>query len=305
MKILLTGGSGMVGRNILEHEKLKSYNLIAPSSKELDLLDPENIKSFLNTQKPDLVIHAAGKVGGIQANINNPIGFLMDNLKMGTDLIYSSFDLGIPYLINLASSCMYPKDAINPLNEEMILSGKLEPTNEGYALAKTISTRLCEYISKEDSSKRYKTIIPCNLYGRFDKFDPENSHLLPAIIQKIHNAKKNGYKKISIWGDGSARREFMYCRDLADFIFFAIENINKIPQNINVGIGHDYSITEYYKTVAKVIGFEGDFNYDVSKPVGMKQKLIDVTKIRKMGWVSKTPLEEGITETYKFFKESS
>jgi|TARA_A100001011_G_scaffold361275_1_gene409253 GDP-L-fucose synthase len=305
MKILLTGGSGMVGRNILEHEKLKSHNLIAPSRKELDLLDPENIKSFLNTQKPDLVIHAAGKVGGIQANINNPIGFLMDNLKMGTDLIYSSFDLGIPYLINLASSCMYPKDAINPLNEEMILSGKLEPTNEGYALAKTISTRLCEYISKEDSSKRYKTIIPCNLYGRFDKFDPENSHLLPAIIQKIHNAKKNGYKKISIWGDGSARREFMYCRDLADFIFFAIENINKIPQNINVGIGHDYSITEYYKTVAKAIGFEGDFNYDVSKPVGMKQKLVDVTKIRKMGWVSKTPLEEGITETYKFFKESS
>ena len=190
MKILLTGGSGMVGRNILEHEKIKSHDFIAPSSKELDLLDPESIKVFLNAQKPDLVIHAAGKVGGIQANIDNPIGFLVDNLKMGTDLIYSSFNIGIPNFINLASSCMYPKDALNPLNEGMILSGKLESTNEGYALAKTISTRLCEYISKEDPSKAYKTIIPCNLYGRFDKFNPKHSHLLPAIIKKIHNAKK-------------------------------------------------------------------------------------------------------------------
>jgi GDP-L-fucose synthase len=305
MKILLTGGSGMVGRNILEHEKIKSHDFIAPSSKELDLLDPESIKVFLNAQKPDLVIHAAGKVGGIQANIDNPIGFLVDNLKMGADLIYSSFNIGIPNFINLASSCMYPKDALNPLNEGMILSGKLESTNEGYALAKTISTRLCEYISKEDPSKAYKTIIPCNLYGRFDKFNPKHSHLLPAIIKKIHNAKKNSHQKVSIWGDGSARREFMYCKDLADFIFFAIENINKIPQNINVGIGHDYSITEYYKTAAKVIGFKGEFNYDVSKPVGMKQKLVDVTKIRKMGWVNKTSLEDGIKETYKYFKESS
>ena len=219
MKILLTGGSGMVGRNILEHENKKLHDVIAPTSKDLNLLDSENIKTFLKTEKPDLIIHAAGKVGGIQANINNPISFLLDNLKMGTELIYSSFKIGIPYFINIASSCMYPKDAINPLNEEMILSGKLEPTNEGYALAKTISTRLCEYISNKDTRKVYRTIIPCNLYGRFDKFNPKHSHLLPAIIRKIHHAQINGEQEISIWGDGNARREFMYCKDLADFIF--------------------------------------------------------------------------------------
>lgn len=304
MKILLTGGSGMVGRNILEHEHLNCHKIIAPTSKDLNLLDPESIKNFLKAEKPELVIHAAGKVGGIQANINNPISFLLDNLKMGTDLIYSSFNIGIPYFINIASSCMYPKEASNPLSEEMILSGKLEPTNEGYALAKTISTRLCEYISNEDRSMVYRTIIPCNLYGRFDKFNPKHSHLLSAIIKKIHDAKKNGDQKVSIWGDGSARREFMYCRDLVDFIFFSIENINKMPQNTNVGIGHDYSITEYYRTVAKVIGYEGEFNYDISKPVGMKKKLVDVTKIRKMGWKNKTSLEDGIKETYNFFMEN-
>ena len=242
-------------------------------------------------------------MGGIQANINNPIDFLMDNLKMGTDLIYSSYNIGIPYFINIASSCMYPKDANNPLSEEMILSGKLEPTNEGYAIAKTVSTRLCEYISNKDTSLAYKTIIPCNLFGRFDKFHPKHSHLLPAIIRKIHNAKTDGSQKVSIWGDGNARREFMYCKDLADFIFFAIEHINELPQNINVGIGHDYSISEYYRTVAKVIGYKGEFDYDISKPVGMKQKLVDVSRIRKMGWVNKTSLEDGISETYKFFKE--
>jgi GDP-L-fucose synthase len=243
-------------------------------------------------------------VGGIQANINNPIAFLLDNLKMGTDLIHSSFKIGIPYFINIASSCMYPKDAKNPLNEEMILSGKLEPTNEGYALAKTISTRLCEYISNKDIRKVYRTIIPCNLYGRFDKFNPKHSHLLPAIIRKIHNAQINGEQEISIWGDGNARREFMYCKDLADFIFFTIEHLDKIPQNINVGIGHDYSITEYYKAVARVIGYKGKFTYDLSKPVGMKQKLVDITKINQIGWSNKTSLEDGIRETYNFFKES-
>ena len=293
----------MVGRNILEHDDMKCHSVLAPSSKDLNLLNPENIKNFLNAEKPDLVIHAAGKVGGIQANINNPIDFLMDNLKMGTDLIYSSYNIGIPYFINIASSCMYPKDANNPLSEEMILSGKLEPTNEGYAIAKTVSTRLCEYISNKDTSLAYKTIIPCNLFGRFDKFHPKHSHLLPAIIRKIHNAKTDGSQKVSIWGDGNARREFMYCKDLADFIFFAIEHINELPQNINVGIGHDYSISEYYRTVAKVIGYKGEFDYDISKPVGMKQKLVDVSRIRKMGWVNKTSLEDGISETYKFFKE--
>ena len=304
MKILLTGGSGMVGSNILEHKSRKFHNVIAPTSHDLNLLDPENIKTFLKTEKPDLIIHAAGKVGGIQANINNPIAFLLDNLKMGTDLIYSSFEIGIPYFINIASSCMYPKDALNPLNEEMILSGKLEPTNEGYALAKTISTRLCEYISNKDSKKVYRTIIPCNLYGRFDKFSPKHSHLLPAIIRKIHYAQINGEQEVSIWGDGNARREFMYCKDLADFIFFTIEHLDKIPQNINVGIGHDYSITEYYKTVARVIGYKGKFTHDLSKPEGMKQKLVDITKLKQIGWSNNTSLVDGIKETYNFFTES-
>ena len=197
---------------------------------------------------------------------------------------------------------MYPRFAINPLSEDLILKGELEPTNEGYAIAKIMSTRLCEYIVKEDNSKNYKTVIPCNLYGKYDKFHPKNSHMIPAVIRKIHDANLSGANEINIWGDGTARREFMYAEDLSDFIFYAITKFDKMPQNINVGLGYDYSINDYYSEIATVLGYKGKFSHDLTKPTGMKQKLIDDTKLKEFGWKSKTTLTEGLRKTIDYYK---
>ncbi|MBA6224528.1 GDP-L-fucose synthase [Colwellia sp. MB02u-18] len=301
MKILLTGANGMVGRNILEIAKLHDHDFLSPSSTELNLLDANSVRQYINTYKPDMIIHAAGIVGGIQANMAQPVKFLVDNMQMGLNILTAANASGITKFLNLSSSCMYPRDALNPLAEDLILKGELEPTNEGYALAKVTSTRLCEYICKENSDLLYKTIIPCNLYGRFDKFDPNHSHMIPAVIRKIDEAKKNNLKEIDIWGDGEARREFMYAEDLADFIFYSINNFEKMPQNLNVGLGTDFTINEYYQTVSNVVGYKGKFKHDLTKPVGMKQKLIDDKKLKEFGWSYKTELETGIQKTYKFY----
>lgn len=291
----------MVGRNILEHESISNYNLLTPSSKELDLLNYSKTESYIAINKPDFIIHAAGKVGGIQSNMASPVNFLIENIDMGRNLIMAAKNNNIKKLINLSSSCMYPRNAKNPLNEDLILKGELEPTNEGYALAKIFVTRLCEYIGMEDHSLIYKTIIPCNLYGLYDKFDPKHSHMLPAVIKKIHEAKEKNITKIDIWGDGEARREFMYAGDLADFIVFAIKNFKEMPQNINVGLGHDFTIKEYYQTVAKVISYDGEFVHDLTKPVGMKQKLVDNTRLKAFGWSHSTSLEQGIKKIYEYY----
>jgi GDP-L-fucose synthase len=303
MKILLTGSSGMVGKNILEHPKSNNYVFLTPNSKELNLLSYSDVSDFINKNKPDFVIHAAGKVGGIQANMKEPVSFLLENLDMGRNVILSSKNSGVKKLMNLGSSCMYPREAKNPLSENLILKGELEPTNEGYALAKIISARLCEYINKEEKTFDYKTIIPCNLYGRHDKFSPHNSHMLPAVVKKIHEAKVLNSHSVDIWGDGLARREFMYAGDLADFVFYAIENFEKMPQTLNVGLGNDYSINEYYKVIAKVIGFKGKFVNDLSKPTGMKQKLINDTKLNEFGWKHTTSLTNGVKKIYEFYKK--
>jgi GDP-L-fucose synthase len=303
MKIFLTGGTGMVGRNILEHSESNQHLFVAPTSKELNLLDRDAVRASLSQEMPDLIIHSAGLVGGIQANIANPVDFLLKNTDMGLNVISSAALVGIKNLINLGSSCMYPRDANNPLSESLILQGELEPTNEGYALAKIVATRLCEYITREDSSKNYKTLIPCNLYGRHDKYGKTNSHLIPAVIRKIHEAKVSGDETVTIWGDGSSRREFMNAADLADFIYFAIDRLDEIPQNMNVGLGHDYSIADYYHIIASVVGFDGSFDYDLNKPVGMRQKLVDVTQLDSIGWSYKTNLIDGINQAYKFYKK--
>ena len=303
MKIFLTGGSGMVGRNILEHSESNNHKFIAPTSKELNLLNRDEVKEFLSREMPDLIIHSAGLVGGIEANIKNPVDFLLKNTDMGINVISSAASLGIKNLINLGSSCMYPREASNPLTEDLILKGELEPTNEGYALAKIVAARLCEYINRQDSKKNYKTLIPCNLYGRHDKFSKTNSHLIPAVIRKIHEAKIAGSRTVTIWGDGSARREFMNAADLADFIYFVMTQLEIIPQNLNVGLGHDYSITEYYSAVASVVGFEGSFEYDLNKPVGMRQKLVDISELKSIGWNYKIKLIDGINQAYDFYKK--
>jgi len=300
-KILITGSNGMVGKNIVEFEKSKDYILLTPSSSELNLLDRTSVDTYIKKNQPDVIIHCAGRVGGIQANMANPVDFLVQNTQMGLNIIMSSFEAGITRFINMSSSCMYPRDAQNPLGEELILKGELEPTNEGYAIAKITSTRLCEYINRENKEFQYKTIIPCNLYGRYDKFDPQHSHMLPAVIKKIYEAKINNLSQVDIWGDGKARREFMYAQDLADFVYYALDNFEAMPQNINVGLGYDYTINKYYQTIAEVIGFEGKFIHDLSKPVGMKQKLIDDTRLKKFGWKHKTSLKDGIQKTYEYY----
>ena len=304
MKILLTGGNGMVGKNLLAYSTKFEYTFLAPNSKELNLLNYNDVYSYIKKHQPDFIIHAAGLVGGIQANIKHPVDFLVKNTDMGRNIILAAKENNIQKLLNLSSSCMYPKNAINPLQENSILKGELEPTNEGYALAKIFATKLCEYIHTENNYFQYKTVIPCNLYGKYDKFSPKNSHMIPAVIKKIIDAKENKDASVTIWGDGSARREFMYAEDLADFIFYAIDNFNTIPQNLNVGLGKDYSIKEYYSIIAKVNEFKGSFVYDTSKPTGMKQKLVDTTNLEKFGWKHTTTLEEGIQKTVQFYKEN-
>ena len=294
----------MVGRNILEHSAAEQFSFLAPTSSELDLRDFAKVQEYLCTHSPDFVIHAAGLVGGIQANMTRPVDFLVENVDLGRNVILASRNAGVKNLLNLSSSCMYPRHATNPLTEDLILKGELEPTNEGYALAKIFAMRLCEYIHKEDESFQYKTFVPCNLYGRFDKFDPKHSHLIPAIIHKVHLAKLNQQKTAEIWGDGTARREFMYAGDLADAVLKAIASFDRVPYVMNIGLGHDHSINEYYEVVAKAIGWEGQFTHDLARPVGMKQKLVSVERQNTWGWQAATSLADGISKSYNFYLKS-
>jgi GDP-L-fucose synthase len=300
-KILITGATGMVGRNIVLHPAANDFDILAPSRKELNLFDSGSTNSYIKTHNPDVIIHCAGKVGGIQANIKNPYGFMYENMIMGLNLVNAAKEQGIERLINLGSSCMYPRNATNPLTEETILKGELEPTNEGYAIAKTAIAKLCVYAGTEDY--KYKTLIPCNLYGYWDKFNPEASHMIPAIIHKTHQSKINGNTPIEVWGSGNARREFMFAEDLADFIYFSINKLDLISGMMNVGLGIDYSVREYYLAVKEVLNSKANLEFNLEKPEGMKQKVVDITKQQKLGWFPKTDLHTGIEKTYKHYME--
>jgi GDP-L-fucose synthase len=302
MKVFLTGANGMVGRNVLGHAGAKDHSIISPTRQELDLMDFESVLNFLSKNKPDLIIHAAGKVGGIKANIEDPCGFLFENSVVGLNVIRAAKETGVNRLLNLGSSCIYPREATNPLQESEILTGSLEPTNEAYALSKIIAVRACDYISQQYKELNYKTIIPCNLYGPFDKFDGNNAHLIPAIIAKIHKAVVNNDNSVEIWGDGSVRREFMFVEDLADLIWKASARFDSLPQTMNVGFGHDYSIQEYYEVAALAIGYCGNFTFNTNQPVGMVQKLTSTKKLNSWGWYPKTDLSTGIRKTYEFYK---
>ena len=294
----------MVGRNIQEYAAKRGLTVYAPGRDALDLSDFAAVLACMKQHKPDLVVHAAGRVGGIQANMAHPVAFLVENLDMGRNVILAAYQAGVPKLLNLASSCMYPAQAESPLAESLILNGALEPTNEGYALAKIVSTRLCEYIGREAPDFQYKTLVPCNLYGRFDKFDPKHSHLIPAIAHKEHMAKQTGAPTVESCVDGKARREFMYAGDVADAVMHALTHFETLPQVMNLGLGHDHTVNEYYATVAKVLGWEGEFVHDLSKPVGMKRKMVDVSRQTQWGWSPKHSLEEGLRHTYNFYIET-
>lgn len=305
MRLLVTGANGMVGRNIVQHPLSEFHQILSPSSRDLDLRDYAAVKGFLDAHRPDCIVHAAGRVGGIQANIREPVAFLIDNLDMGRNVVMAAKAAGVRRLINLGSSCMYPRNALNPLTEDRILQGELEPTNEGYALAKIMTARLCQYIRRESPSLLYKTLVPCNIYGPHDKFDPAHSHMVPAVIRKIQLAKESGYDTVEVWGDGEARREFMYVGDLADCVFSAIQRLESMPDVMNVGLGEDYTINDYYKVIAEVIGYRGQFVHDLSKPVGMARKLVSTARAEAWGWRATTGLVEGIKKTYEFYLEHS
>lgn len=301
MKILLTGARGMVGRNLADHPSMRQHDLLRPSRAELDLRDVQAVDDWFAAHRPDIVVHAAGTVGGIHANIREPVRFLVENLDIGRNVVMAARKYGVRRLLNLGSSCMYPHSAPNPLQESAILTGALEPTNEGYALAKVMVARLCEYITREDPSFQYKTLVPSNIYGSYDSFDESRSHLVPAIIKKIHMAKVGGVQEVEIWGDGTARREFLYAADLSDAICFVIAHFDDVPPVMNIGLGRDYSIREYYEIAARVIGYEGGFVHDMSKPVGMKQKLVDTSLQARLGWSPAHSLAQGMEKTYAYF----
>ena len=297
LRVLLSGGGGLVGQNFLEHPGTANFEVLPPTRSELNLLDYAAVSAYLQKTRPDMVIHAAGVVGGIQANLREPTRFLLENLDMGRNIVWAARNAKVKRLLNLGSSCMYPREAANPLREEMVLQGELEPSNEGYALAKITTARLCEYISRENPEYQYKTLIPCNLYGRHDNFDPDRSHLVASVIHKLHQAKLEGSGTVEIWGDGAARREFMYAGDLAECMVEAVKRFATLPVTMNVGQGEDHTVNEYYALVAEVLGWRGRFVHDLTRPVGMKRKLVSVEKQTEWGWKPKTPLREGIAKT--------
>ena len=302
MKVLVTGASGMVGRNITEHQGFFGYDMYTPSSSELDLLSMESVRDYLKSIQPEIIIHCAGKVGGIQANIQAPLEYLVTNIDMGRNLVLAAHETGVPRLLNLGSSCMYSNNHDEAIPESSLLSGPLEPTNEGYALAKIVVAKLCEYINRKEQFQ-YKTAIPCNVYGRYDNFNPSSSHFLAAIILKLQHAMENSLETVEIWGSGDARRELIYAQDLADFVFYACCNFNNMPELINVGTGYDHSINEYYAMAAEVLGYQGKFTHDKTRDEGMRRKLTDISKLNKFGWKARTELRAGIAETVDFYRE--
>ena len=303
-KILLTDGSKLVGGNIREHASADKWEILAPTRKELDLTDLSAVSQWVKKHQPEMIIHSAGLVGGIKANIQNPVEFLDVNVSIGRNIIMLARDCNVTKLINLGSSCMYPESINSPLTEENLMAGKLEPTNEGYASATLFTTKLCQHISNENSNMHYKTLIPCNIYGKHGNFNLDTAHLLPSIIQKIHTAKVDNLNTACIWGDGTARREFLYAEDSVDAILLAVKDLHKIPNVMNIGFGFDYSVNEYYQIVAETLNWEGTWEHNLSKPASMKQKLNDIERQKEWGWTGQTSLKIGIKKPYQCFLES-
>ena len=293
----------MVGSAVWRALEAKGYtNLVGKTSQELDLRDQAAVNAFYNLEKPDVVIDAAAKVGGILANNDFPYQFLMENMQIQNNLIDGAFKSGVEKFIFLGSSCIYPKFAKQPLKEEYLLTDSLEPTNEWYALAKISGVKACESIRKQ-YNKDYVSLMPTNLYGYNDNFDLESSHVLPAMIRKFHEAKENNHSPVILWGSGTPMREFLFVDDLAAAVVYALEN--KLDEHLyNVGSGKDVTIKELAKIIQKITGHKGDIIWDATKPDGTPRKLMDVTKMKAMGWQYSTELEGGIQKTYNWFLEN-
>ena len=302
-KIYIAGHRGMVGSAIWRALETSGYSkLIGKTSRELDLRNQAAVQAFYAEEKPEVVIDAAARVGGILANNNYPYQFLMENMQIQNNLIDGAFQAGIEKFIFLGSSCIYPKLAAQPLVEECLLTAALEPTNEWYALAKISGVKACEAIRKQFGHD-YVSLMPTNLYGTHDNFDLQTSHVLPAMMRKFHEAKLNGHAPVQLWGSGTPMREFLYVDDMAAAVVFALENT--LPEHLyNVGTGMDLTIKELASLIQKVVGHEGNIEWDASKPDGTPRKLMDVSKLKKAGWQSTTSLEAGIALTYQWLLDN-
>lgn len=303
IKIYIAGHKGLVGSAIVRRLKKAGYNnLIHKTLKELDLVNQREVDNIFCKERPEWVFLAAAKVGGIMANIKNPSEFLYENLMIECNTINSAYKYGVEKLLFLGSSCIYPRDCKQPMQENYLLTGKLEPTNEGYALAKIAGIKLCEYYNKQ-YNKNFISLVPSNVYGIGDNFDLNNSHVMAALIRKFHKAKVRKLPIIKIWGTGKAKREFLYVDDLADACLYFMENYNakELASFVNIGTGEDITIKKLVELIRGIEGYEGEIIWDTSKPDGMPRKVVDTTVSYKLGWKAKISLDEGIKRTYMWF----
>tara|TARA_B100000686_G_C16718587_1_gene933505 strand:- start:578 stop:1525 length:948 start_codon:yes stop_codon:yes gene_type:complete len=299
-KVFITGHLGMVGSAIVRGLVKKGYNnLLTRTRKELDLLNQDEVFKFLHEEKPDYIFIAAAKVGGIHANNTFRAQFIYENLVLETNIIHGAYLAGVQRLCFLGSSCIYPRDCSQPIKEEYLLTGLLEPTNEPYAISKIAGIKMCESYNRQYGTQ-YISAMPTNLYGLNDNYDPNTSHVLPALIRKAHQAKMTNEKKLVVWGSGKPMREFLYVDDAADAFIFMMEN--KVNEEIlNVGTGEEISIKKLAETVMNVIGFKGEIVFDTDKPDGTPRKLVSVERLRQLGWQATTKLEDGIRKAYHDF----
>lgn len=301
--VFVAGHRGMVGSAIYEKLREEGFrHVLGRTRAELDLLDRAAVRAFFEKEKPSVVVDAAAKVGGIMANYEQPVEFLLQNLTIQNNLIEAAADFGTRKLLFLGSSCIYPKMAPQPIREDALLTGPLEATNDAYALAKIAGIKLCQSYARQ-YGKNFISGMPTNLYGPRDNYDLRNSHVLPAFVRKVHDAKEAGAKSITVWGTGTPRREFLHTRDLADACLFLLENYDE-PDLVNIGCGEDVTIRELAETVCDVLGFDGTLEFDASKPDGTPRKLLDISKIKSLGWAPKIPLREGIADAYRWFCEN-
>ena len=308
MRVYVAGHRGMVGSAIVRKLEAQGVEPIVAPRDKLDLLDRPAVRTFMQAEKPEAVIIAAAKVGGIHANNNYPAEFIFENLAIETNLIHSAFEAGVLRLLFLGSSCIYPRDAPQPITEEALLTGPLEPTNEPYAIAKIAGIKLCESYNRQYGTD-YRSVMPTNLYGPGDRFDSENSHVLPALMARFHEAARTGKEEVVIWGSGTPRREFMHVDDMAEASLFVLgldeatyrANTRPMLSHINVGTGEDVSIAELAALLGQVTGYNGRVAFDRTRPDGTPRKLLDVSRLAAMGWEARIGLEEGVGQTYRWF----
>lgn len=303
-KIFVAGHRGLVGSAIVRNLQSKGYsNLLLKTKEEINLINQNEVEELFWREKIEYVFLAAAKVGGIHANNTYPADFIMENLLIQCNVINSSYHNNVKKLIFLGSSCIYPKNCQQPIKEEYLLTSELEPTNEAYAIAKISGLKMCQYFNKQYGTN-YISVMPTNLYGPNDNFDLENSHVLPALIRKFHEAKIKNLKSVEIWGSGKPLREFLYVDDMADCCVYLMENYNE-SEFLNIGTGKDISIIDLAFMIKKIVGFDGKLVFNRDKPDGMIQKLLDITKLSKIGWKYKVSLEVGIINTYNWYKINS